>query len=94
MDKATFKRDKLLEEFEKHINKVFNPIGLAIVKDSADIYRDQLWKLFEEAYSNGEIDVMPKDIKTSIDKAGCLRVIVEWPIREQITLKFSYRSEE
>lgn len=95
MNKAKAELATQLDELENHLNKVFNPIGCAIVKDSADIYRDQLWKLIEEAYANGEIDVMPEDIKVSIsEKTGVLQAIVEWPIQEQIVLKISYCSEE
>ena len=87
-------RDELLKEFEKHLKKVFNPIGLAFVKGTEDIYRDQLWKIFDEAYSNGEIDVMPEDIKVSFDEyTRVLQCDIEWPVKNQIQLPFSYSPE-
>lgn len=88
------KRNELLDELEKHLNKVFNPIGLAIAKSSADVLRDQLWRVYEEAYNHGDIAEMPEDIKVSVDEAtGELQATIEWPVQERIELMFSYSPE-
>ena len=87
-------RDELLNELEKRLNELFESIGFSTPESKADNYREQIQRMYHDAYKQGIIDCMPEDIKVSIDEdTGELQTDILWPVTNQIQLTFSYSPE-